>query len=265
MQRHAFSLLLAGVVTLAACSTSDTLSPGADLGALDVIEVLPDYADPTTAMMDRGGIGGAQLPDSLALSTEQKAAIQKLKDAFETANAADIARLKAIETEAKAARAAGKSRAEVRAILEKAIPIRTKLESAFEALRTAIWAIYTPAQKAWLEANRPKQCGPDGGPKLTEAQLAQIKALREAFRTANAADLELLKSVGEEARAARQAGKSEAEIKAILAKAAAARERVRTAEKNLQDDIMGLLTAEQRAAWCVGRGMRGPGGPMGRP
>jgi Spy/CpxP family protein refolding chaperone len=137
------------------------------------------------------------------------------------------------------------------------------MASAFEALRAAILAIYTPAQRAWLEANKVKQCGPDGGPQLTEAQLAQIKALKDGFETTYRADITTIRTVAAEAKTARAAGKSDAEVRAILAKAAEARDRVREGEKKLYADIMALLTAEQRAAWCVGRGMRGAGGPVG--
>lgn len=257
------TLLLAATIALAACGTSESTSPAFAPSTTDVIDIVPDYAASSTAIMDRAGIGGAQFPDSIALTTEQKAQIQVLHDAFERDNAADITALKAIEAEAKAARAAGKTREQVRAILEKAIAVRARLDLAFARLRASILAIYTPAQRAWIEAQRTRECTPGTAPQLTEAQLAQIKALRDAFETANRADIQLMRTVGEEVRAARAAGKSDTEIKAILAKAEAARERLRAAERKLQEDLMALLTAEQRANWCVGRGMRGPGGEIG--
>jgi len=263
-QRRTVAPLLAVILlSAAACDSSDSTSPTNVSTATEAIDIVPDYAQSASAIMDRAGIGGAQFPDSLALTTEQKAAIQALHEAFTKENAADLALLQAIETEAKAARAANKSRDEVRTILEKALPIRVRMDARFAALRVAILAIYTPAQRAWIEANKVRECRNGNAPALTEAQLAQIKALRDAFETANRADIQLLRSVGEQVKEAKKAGKSDAEIKAILATADAARVRLRAAEKKLYEDIMAVLTAEQRAAWCVGRGMRGPGGPIG--
>lgn len=251
------------VLAAAACDSSESTAPSNSAIAAEAIDIVPDYAQSTTAIMDRAGIGGAQFPDSIALTTEQKAAIQALHDAFRTENAADLALLQGIESEARAARAAGKSREEIRAILEKALPVRARMDARFAALRTAILAIYTPAQRAWIEANKVRECRNGSAPALTEAQLAQIKALRDAFETAYRGDIQLLRQVADEVKAARRAGKSDAEIKAILARADAARDRLRAAERKLYEDIMAVLTAEQRAAWCVGRGMRGPGGPIG--
>lgn len=257
------TILAAMALTIAACDSSESTAPALNPSAADAIDIVPEYASSGTAIMDRAGIGGAQFPDSLKLSTEQKAAIQVLHDTFEKDNATDIAALRAIEADAKAARSAGKTNAEIRTILEKAIPIRVRLDAKFAALRVAVLAIYTPAQRAWIEANKTRECRNGNAPVLTEAQLAQIKALRDAFETANRADIMLLRSVGEEVKAARAAGKSDAEIRAILARADAARDRLRAAEKKLYEDVMAVLTAEQRANWCVGRGMRGPGGSIG--
>lgn len=257
------TLLLAATILLAACGTTESTSPALATSTTDVIDIVPDYAASSLTIMDRAGIGGAQFPDSIALSTEQKAQIQALHDAFERDNAADLTTIKAIEAEAKAARAAGQTREQVRAILEKAIAIRARLDLAFRNLRAAIVAVYTPAQRAWIEARQTKECRNGSAPQLTEAQLAQIRALRDAFETANRADLQLMRSIGDQVKAARKAGKSDAEIKQILAAGDAARDRLRAAEKKLYDDIMALLTTEQKVNWCVGRGMRGPGGEIG--
>jgi Spy/CpxP family protein refolding chaperone len=256
---------LFGVLLLAAaaCDSSNSTAPINTPIAAEAIDIIPDYAQSTTTIMDRAGIGGAQFPDSIALSTEQKASIQLLHDEFVKNNAADLALLQAIEVQAKAARAANKSRDEVRTILEQALPIRARMDARFAALRLAILAIYTPAQRAWIEANKMKECRNGSAPALTEAQLAQLKVLRDGFETANRADIMLLRNIGEQVKEAKKAGKSEAEIRAILATGDAARTRLRAAEKKLYEDIMAILTPEQRNAWCVGRGMRGPGGPIG--
>ena len=65
----------------------------------------------------------------------------------------------AVVESVKAARQAGKTRDEVRAILEQARPIRDALKPAMEALHTAIRAVFTDAQRAWLDANRPPMPG----------------------------------------------------------------------------------------------------------
>jgi len=262
MRLTRLAVLLAGTVAIAACGTTEGTGP-VTLAESEVIDIMPDYAASGAAIIDRAGIGGAEFPDSIALTTEQKAAIQALHDGFKTSTTTDLTALQAIEDEAKAARAAGKTREEIRAILQRAIPIRDRLDDAFRTLRAAILAIYTPAQRAWIEAQKTRECRNGDAPQLSEAQLAQIKSLRHAFENANRADIMLLKQVADEVKAAREAGKTDAEIRAILVKADAARARVRAAEQKLFDDIMAVLTAEQRAAWCVGRGMRGGGGVVG--
>ena len=98
---------------------------------------------------------GAPFPDSLKLTQAQQDAIKALRDAFATAHATDLARLQAIHDQARAAMQAGKTRAEVRAILQAARPVLEGLKGAFDALHTAIEAVLTPAQKAWIAAHRP--------------------------------------------------------------------------------------------------------------
>src|SRR5204862_454715 len=130
--------------------------------------------------LDAAGVGGAQFPDGLNLTTEQKAAIEALHAAFRTATQADMDALRAIEAQARAAKQAGKSNDDVHAILATGAPILARLNTAFAALQTAISAIYTAEQRAWIEAHRPRPCGPDGPPRLTDAQKQQIHALQEA-------------------------------------------------------------------------------------
>jgi hypothetical protein len=98
---------------------------------------------------------GAPFPDSLKLSTAQQAQIQLLRDAFKTANAVDLAALEAIHVQAAAAMKAGKTRDEVRAILETARPILDRLKPKFDALETATQAVLTASQKAWITAHKP--------------------------------------------------------------------------------------------------------------
>jgi Spy/CpxP family protein refolding chaperone len=98
---------------------------------------------------------GAPFPDSLKLTAAQETQIKALRDAFKTANAVDLAALDAIHAKASAAMKAGKSRDEVRAILETAKPILDRLKPKFDALETATQAALTAAQKAWITAHKP--------------------------------------------------------------------------------------------------------------
>jgi Spy/CpxP family protein refolding chaperone len=221
--------------------------------AVEAIDIVPDYAVSPAASIDAAGIGASLLPDALKLTAEQKAAIAALHDAFMKANAADIAALQAIEQEARAAVKAGKSRDEIRAILAKAAPIRERLDAAFRKLQADIWAVYTPEQRAWIEAHRAKGCG-RGTLQLTDSQVKQIRELEQQFYTTVKSDLELIRAIVEEARQARAAGKSRDEVAAILAKAAAPQQRVSAAEKQLNAAIMAILTPEQRILWACRRG-----------
>lgn len=102
------------------------------------------------------------LPDSLALSTTQVAAITALREAFKTEHAADLAALKDIFAEARAARQDGATQEEVRAILAEGRPIHEALRPDVIALHEAIRAVFTDAQRAWLAANRPLRPRPMG-------------------------------------------------------------------------------------------------------
>jgi Spy/CpxP family protein refolding chaperone len=244
--RARFAMLFAAASLLAACDKSTPVSPTTT--ASEVVDLIPDYAVSPAASVDAAGIGGAQLPDALRLTVEQKAAITALHDAFMKATAADVTALRAIEAQVKTAIKAGKSRDEVRAIIETAAPIRARLDAAFKKLQADIWAIYTPEQRAWIESHRPRSCGGDAA-KLTDEQVKQIRALQDQFYASVKADLELIRSIGEEAKKARAAGKSREEVAAILAKANEPARRVADAERKLQDAINALLTAEQKRAW----------------
>jgi Spy/CpxP family protein refolding chaperone len=98
-------------------------------------------------------------PDSIALSEEQKAEIAALREAFHTAHATELEALKAIFEEAKAAREAGATREEVRAILADGRPIAIALRVDLVDLHYAIWNVFTPAQKAWIVSHRPRRMG----------------------------------------------------------------------------------------------------------
>lgn len=251
--RYRFPLLVA--LALATACSSDPVAPVAstDVDQLSV-DLTSQFEGTRGAAIDRGGIGGVEFPDSLKLSTEQKAQIEALHVAFETANAADLRALKAIEAEAKAAIKANKTREEVRAILEKAAPIRARLAVAFAKLGADIWKVYTPAQQAWITSRKRSdagECRADAANVLTTAQVEQIRQLKSRFAEAVKPHLETIKKAHEAARAAKAAGATAEEIRRILAAAEPAMTAVQKAERDLKAAILALLTEEQRNNRCL--------------
>lgn len=164
---------LASTVLLAACELPPT-------GAGSRAELADDYAlavfgEPGTALEGTmgpqhgprpfdGRTGRPTLPDSLALTPEQVAAMAALREAFRTEHQTELDALRAIFDEARLARQGGASRAEVRAILEQARPIALALRPAVHALHQALRAVLTDAQRAWLDANRPRRFPPPMAP-----------------------------------------------------------------------------------------------------
>lgn len=258
MRKTFLAVAAFGLMGLTACSTE----PVAPNGLLpDAIDLLPDYAFSSAAVVDGAGIGGARLPEALQLTADQKAAIAALHDAFAQKNADEIAALREIERQLRQLRRSRGSRDEVQALMADAHKIVAGLADEFAALQNAIWAVYTAEQQAWIEAHKPKVCDRNGPPQLTEEQIAKIRALKQAFAEAVADELAAIKAAHQEARAAKQAGASEEEIRAILAGVKDEMEALREAEKRLEDAIQALLTPEQRARWCIVRRHVGPGRP----
>jgi Spy/CpxP family protein refolding chaperone len=251
--RRASLVFAAALSVLVACSSESTAPTQLTEQSQDEIDLLQDMGTSTAAVFDRAGIGGSQFPDHLQLSAEQKAKIAALHEAYEASVKADIAAVHAIELEARAALKAGKSRAEIAAILAKAEPYLARIRAAFAKLQADIWNVYTPAQQAWIKG-RASVCR-DDGPRLTERQIQQIRALKEAFAEAIKDELEIIKAALAEARAARAAGASDAEIRRILAKAEAAMKAVHEAELRLKAAINDLLTDEQKRNPCLLRGL----------
>ena len=260
MRKTFLAVAAFGLASLAACST-ETVAPN-DLALLDrdALDLVPDYAISSAAVIDGGGIGGARLPAELQLTTEQKAAIAALHDAFMAENSDEVAELRQIEQQLRELRRSGGSRDAFMALLADAHAIREGLADEFAALQDAIWAIYTAEQKAWIEAHKPQVCDRNGPPTLTEAQIAAIRALKQAFAEAVADELAAIKAAHQEARAAKEAGASAEEIRAILAEVKDEMEAVRQAEQRLHDAILEVLTPEQRANWCIVRKRVAPSG-----
>lgn len=190
------------------------------------------------------------LPDSLKLTDDQRAKIRSLVEAFYQATKADREALAAILREARDAVVAGKTRAEVEAILAKGTDIRRRLMAAEAKLKADIDAVLTAEQRAWIQAHKPTACRPDQFPPLTDAQKAQIRALEAAFQTQYKADLEAVKTVFEEAAAAIRAGKTREEVAAILAKAIEPMRRLEAGRRILKEQILAVLTPAQKASGC---------------
>jgi Spy/CpxP family protein refolding chaperone len=267
MRRISLLLLSAGL--LAACNR-DTSSPTFDVANLTSFALQGGFAYGMPGIFPGRGTPELRrinmLPDSLKLTGEQEAQINALLEAFQTANKADLDALNAIMAKADSARRAGKSREEVHAILQTGDAIRTRLGTALDKLRTDIDALLTAAQKAWLESHHYERCNPDSAVALTDAQKAQIQALIDAFKSANQTDLDAVKAALQAAHDARKAGKTQAEIQAILDAVKPALDRLHAAGETLRTNIDAVLTAEQKASNCFGRGIPGFGffGPGGR-
>jgi len=245
------ALIAVASLAFAACST-DTTSP-ADQSLVDEFLLGSSVALTSAGGYDAGIYQDRlfnALPDDLRLTPEQQAQIKALVEAFQTATKADREALNAILRDAKAAIAAHKSRDEVKAILDRGNAIRARLGAAEAALHAAIGAVLTAEQKAWIEAHKPARCDPSKFAPLSDAQKAQIRALEQAFQTANKADLDAVKAILDQARAAAQAGKSKAEVEAIVATAKPAMDRLNAARAALKAQIGAVLTPEQKASNC---------------
>jgi len=244
------TLVTLAALSLAACSNETTAPASADL-ALDAgaygTELTLNGAYDATLYHDR--LINA-LPDELKLTDEQKAKIRELVTEFQADTKADREALAAIFRQAREAAAAGKTREEIHAIIVTGAPIRARLHAAEKELVEDIHEILTPEQRAWILAHRPPRCDPTQFPPLSEAQKDQIRALEADFRADNQADLEAMRLIIQEARAAFQAGKSREEIAAILAKGATIAQRLATARRDLREDILAVLTPEQKASRC---------------
>jgi Spy/CpxP family protein refolding chaperone len=253
MMRKILAVAALGLAGLTACST-ETVAP-TDLALLDAYEsdLVPDYALSSAAIVDGAGIGGARLPEELQLTAEQKADIAALHDAFQAEHADEVQQLRSIEQQIRNRRRSGGTREEIAALHAQAKTIIDGLAADFAALQQAIWAIYTPEQRAWIEAHKPQVCDRRGPPRLTDQQVAEIRALKQAFVEAVADELAAIKAAHQEARAAKQAGASAEEIRAILASVKDELEAVRQAEARLMSAILDVLTPEQRRRWCIVR------------
>lgn len=157
--------LLAAAAFTSACDNATTGPNAARDAALLQLDVQATMDSAT--LVPRGpAYDNEGPPDALKLTDAQKTAIKALHDAFAAAHQPQFNQLKGIREEARAAIQAGKTREQVRAIMEKSRPIMEAMRPDFEALRAAVAAILTPEQKAWAAEHRRQGGGPMGGPAL---------------------------------------------------------------------------------------------------
>lgn len=251
MHRIVFVSLVAAA--LVACSTDTTAPSNTNL--------IADFeaANLGTEFTVAGGYDedlyqlrlGNGLPDELELTPEQEAKIEALIKAFKEANKADREALKAIIHEAKEAKKANKSDAEIKAILDKGAPIAARLAGAAAKLKTDIDAILTAEQRAWLASHEPKNCKKNLFPPLTDAQKAQMKAFEAEFKEGSKADLRAVKAGLKEIKKATHNGASAADIQKILDEIKPAIDRLAGGRKTLKEKLESVLTAEQKASGCL--------------
>jgi Spy/CpxP family protein refolding chaperone len=245
MRRIVFLTIAA--VAIAACSNETTAPNTADLnydaGAYGTALTLAGGFEPDL-YQDRLTNG---LPDSIALTADQKTKIKALIDAFQTSTKADHQALEALLRNARDLnKPHGTTGADsVGKLLAKAAEITQRLAAAQAKLKSDIDAILTPAQKAWLASHEPKNCKPGKFPPLSDAQKAQIKALEDAFQANNKADLDAVKAALDSAK-----GKTGAEREAILKTVKDAQQRLEKARHTLKEAIKAVLTSEQKGSGC---------------
>ena len=259
MRKTFLAVAAFGLIGLGACSTEPVAPDDQLLIAEDSNELVPDYAISSAAVVDGAGIGASRLPDELKLTAEQKAEIAALHEAFRAENADEVAALRAIEEQVKQKRRSGGSREEIRALLEQARPILENLAADFAKLQEDIWAVYTPEQRAWIESHKPNVCVRP--PRLTDEQIAKIRALQHAVQESIQDELAALQEAHQKAREAKAAGARAEEIRAILATVKDEMEAIRQAELRLEQAILDVLTPEQRARWCIKRDRVAPARP----
>jgi hypothetical protein len=91
-------------------------------------------------------------------------------------------------------------------------------------------------------------------------QKAQVKTLGDAFAKESPPQLDSLRAILAAARAARQAGKSQDEVRAIMQQTQAITAHLAPARREFHDAVTKLLTASQVANGCI---PPAPGGPPG--
>jgi Spy/CpxP family protein refolding chaperone len=102
---------------------------------------------------------------------------------------------------------------------------------------------------------------------LTDSQKAQVKTLGDAFVNAHQPQMDSLRAIMEAARTARQAGKTQDEIRTIMEAGAPINAELAPFRKQFGETVVTYLTPAQLAAGCVPPAPGGgpPGGRRGGP
>lgn len=98
-----------------------------------------------------------------------------------------------------------------------------------------------------------------GADSLTDAQKAQVKSLGDAYVAAHKSSLDSLKAIADATRAAREAGKTPEEVRAIMQLGMPINQALAPARKEFAEAAIRLLTPSQIAEGCI---PQAPGGPM---
>ncbi len=133
----------------------------------------------------------------------------------------------------------------------------------------AAWAQRGPGGPGRMGGPGPMMCR-QGADSLTDDQKTQVKSLGDAFVSAHKPQLDSLRAIMEAARAARQAGQTQDQIRAIMDQGNAINDELAPARKDFHEAVVKLLTAQQVADGCIppapgggppfgGRGRRGGG------
>lgn len=164
MLRKLIAPALAATLVLAACDQSPTAPSAATADDYALVMFGEAGSSMEGTMGPQAGprpfdgrSGTPELPDSLRLTQVQRDSIFALRSAFRAAHAAQIDSMQTIFRAAKAAREGGATRDEVRAILVTARPIALSMRPFVIALHLAVRAVLTDAQRAWIEAHRPRR------------------------------------------------------------------------------------------------------------
>jgi hypothetical protein len=94
---------------------------------------------------------------------------------------------------------------------------------------------------------------------LTDVQKGQVKALGDAYVAAHASSLDSLKAIADASRAARAAGKTPEEVRAIMELGKPINDALAPTRKEFAEAAIKLLTPSQIAEGCI---PQAPGGPM---
>jgi len=137
----------------------------------------------------------------------------------------------------------------------------------------AVAALTAGAQDGGRRGGPPGGFGGRGGrcaqtaDSLTDAQKVQVKGLADAFTKAHSAQLDSLRAIMELARAAREAGKTPEEVRAIMETSKPIADALAPARKAFSESVVTLLTPAQIAAGCIPPAPGGPppGGRRGGP